>query len=412
MTKRTKKKRSVIADQVIIENVMKDISNHVPKKDIANRYKITLGAVYQIYDKYKFDANFKMRNDTNTTVTEVVKTGDSSKENEEAAIIKAELNIEPIENISIIPITADNTDDSNIMPIKEKPSKKKHGKKITPEIRHGVIMDYFSPGKATYSDLAELYEISYSSVSRIINSYKKLINDEKENVVILNPDTFDPKKIVVVDDTTTVKLGLVADRHDMGPINDFVFESLDESLMFDYARQYVIAADAIKKHIDGGNKSLIIYATGLQSALTTVIKVCNDLNVPLTIMHYNTKEHTYIPQVVSESPNKLIIPSEFDGILSRGVEVNIYNCTLEDIVKKKYDIPEVTECWYDLPLGKPNRTQTKIKTTIFLDSDIAWQYFKLRCEEMVEQKSIFLNYAMISSGGKYVKDTSIARAMN
>ena len=406
MTKRTKKKKSAITDQVLIENVMKDISNHVPKKDVANKYKISLGEVYRIYDKYKLDANFKMKNDANATITEAVKTGDSSKENEEAAIIKAELNIEPIENISIIPIITD-TDDSNIMPIKEKPAKKKHGK-ITPEIRHGVIMDYFSPGKATYSDLAELYEISYSSVSRIISSYRSLIEDKKENVVILNNNVFDPKKIVVVDDTTSVKLGLVADRHDMGPINDFVFESLDETLMFDYARQYVIAEEAIKKHIDGGNKSLVIYATGLQSALTTVIKVCNDLNVPLTIMHYNTKEHTYIPQIVSESPNKLIIPSEFDGILSRGVEVNIYNCTLEDVVKKKYEIPEVTECWYDLPLGKPNRTQTKIKTTIFLDGDIAWQYFKLRCEEMVEQKSIFLNYAMISSGGKYVKDMSIA----
>ena len=411
MTKRSKKK-SAITDQVLIENVMKDISNHVPKKDIANKYKISLGEVYKIYDKHKFDANFKMKmkNDANATVTEAVKPGDSSKENEEA-IIKAGLNIEPIENISIIPIITDNTDDSSVMPIKEKPSKKKHSK-ITPEIRHGVIMDYFSPGKATYSDLAELYEISYSSVSRIISSYRSLVEDKKENVVILNNNVFDPKKIVVVDDTTSVKLGLVADRHDMGPINDFVFESLDETLMFDYARQYVIAEEAIKKHIDGGNKSLVIYATGLQSALTTVIKVCNDLNVPLTIMHYNTKEHTYIPQVVSESPNKLIIPSEFDGILSRGVEVNIYNCTLEDIVKKKYDIPEVTECWYDLPLGKPNRTQTRIKTTVFLDSDIAWQYFKIRCEEMVEQKSIFLNYAMISSGGKYVKDMSIARAMN
>ena len=409
MTKRSKKK-SAITDQVLIENVMKDISNHVPKKDIANKYKISLGEVYKIYDKHKFDANFKMKNDANATVTETeIKTGDSSKENEEA-IIKAGLNIEPIENISIIPIITD-TDDSSAMPIKEKPSKKKHSK-ITPEIRHGVIMDYFSPGKATYSDLAELYEISYSSVSRIISSYRSLVEDKKENVVILNNNVFDPKKIIVVDDTTSVKLGLVADRHDMGPINDFVFESLDETLMFDYARQYVIAADAIKKHIDGGNKSLVIYATGLQSALTTVIKVCNDLGVPLTIMHYNTKEHTYIPQIVSGSPNKLIIPSEFDGILSRGVEVNIYDCTLEDVVKKKYDIPEVTECWYDLPLGKPNRTQTKIKTTIFLDGDIAWQYFKLRCEEMTEQKSIFLNYAMISSGGKYVKDMSIARAMN
>ena len=409
MTKRTKKKRPVITDQVI-ENVIKDISNNVPKKDIANKYKISLGEVYKIYDKHKFDANFKMKNDASATITEAeIKTGDSSKENEEAAITKAELNIEPIENISIIPIIT--TDDSNVMPIKEKPSKKKHGK-ITPEIRHGVIMDYFSPGKATYSDLAELYEISYSSVSRIISSYRSLVEDKKENVVILNNNVFDPKKIIVVDDTTSVKLGLVADRHDMGPINDFVFESLDETLMFDYARQYVIAEEAIKKHIDGGNKSLVIYATGLQSALTTVIKVCNDLNVPLTIMHYNTKEHTYIPQIVSESPNKLIIPSEFDGILSRGVEVNIYDCTLEDVVKKKYDIPEVTECWYDLPLGKPNRTQTKIKTTIFLDGDIAWQYFKLRCEEMTEQKSVFLNYAMISSGGKYVKDMSIARAMN
>ena len=135
MTKRTKKKRPVLTDQVLIENVMKDISNHVPKKDIANKYKISLGEVYKIYDKHKFDANFKMKNDANATVTETeIKTGDSSKENEEA-IIKAGLNIEPIENISIIPII---TTDDNIMPIKEKPSKKKHSK-ITPEIRHGVI---------------------------------------------------------------------------------------------------------------------------------------------------------------------------------------------------------------------------------------------------------------------------------
>ena len=74
MTKRTKKKRSVLTDQVLIENVMKDISNHVPKKDIANRYKISLGEVYKIYDKHKFDANFKMKNDT---ATEAIKIEDS-----------------------------------------------------------------------------------------------------------------------------------------------------------------------------------------------------------------------------------------------------------------------------------------------------------------------------------------------
>ena len=121
MTKRTKKKRPVLTDQVLIENVMKDISNHVPKKDIANRHKISLGEVYKIYDKHKFDANFKMKNDIGSRVAEAVATQDSSKENEEAAIIKAELNIEPIENISIIPIMADNTDGSSTMPIKEKP---------------------------------------------------------------------------------------------------------------------------------------------------------------------------------------------------------------------------------------------------------------------------------------------------
>ena len=38
MTKRTKKKRPVLTDQVLIENVIKDISNNVPKKDIANKY--------------------------------------------------------------------------------------------------------------------------------------------------------------------------------------------------------------------------------------------------------------------------------------------------------------------------------------------------------------------------------------
>ena len=92
-------------------------------------------------------------------------------------------------------------------------------------------------------------------------------------------------------ETSVVKCGLIADRHDM-PVSDFVFSrSLDSDLMFDFDRQYRMVEAFIRLRIkfENGvpNKEIQCYVSGLQSPLVTLIRVCNDLKVRLTIMHYN-----------------------------------------------------------------------------------------------------------------------------
>lgn len=73
------------------------------------------------------------------------------------------------------------------------------------------------------------------------------------------------------------------------PISDFV--------MYNFMAQEDIVRNFI---VDNNVQKLVVYATGLQSPLCSVIKVCMEDNIPLDIMHWRsgTKEHlcqTIIP---------------------------------------------------------------------------------------------------------------------
>ena len=110
-----------------------------------------------------------------------------------------------------------------------------------------------------------------------------------------------------------VIVGLCAGRHHL-PVNEYVFpESVDPT---DFDAMYKIADKFIEEKVGiyigqdsplssndytdimcwKGEKSLVVYVTGLSAALAAVIRACAYNGVRLTLMHFNRETGEYIPQ--------------------------------------------------------------------------------------------------------------------
>jgi hypothetical protein len=82
----------------------------------------------------------------------------------------------------------------------------------------------------------------------------------------------------------------------------------------------------------------MIYCTGLQSALASVIKVCADMNVDLCLMQYNNTTDSYVPQVITGEWN--IEKDPLGAIPSANIWM--YGCTKEQVISKLNDLYCIT----------------------------------------------------------------------
>lgn len=104
-----------------------------------------------------------------------------------------------------------------------------------------------------------------------------------------------------------IEVGLINNRHDI-PVKNYIFDdSLSQDLMFDYNEQERIVQEFIDKHCMV-RKKIVLYATGLQSALSSVIKICLKNNIDISIKHYNAESKSYILQQLSGSFDSNIDP--------------------------------------------------------------------------------------------------------
>jgi len=125
--------------------------------------------------------------------------------------------------------------------------------------------------------------------------------------------------------TKCVEAGLVSDRHgemDQYVRGRYVYDSFGSEMITNYVRQEEIALKFIRRNLtftEGvPNEHLVVYLTGLQCALVSIIKACLQMKVNLVVKHWDTATNKYRSQVVfSEFPitNKhgLDIP-EFDKL--------------------------------------------------------------------------------------------------
>lgn len=85
-------------------------------------------------------------------------------------------------------------------------------------------------------------------------------------------------------------MGLCAGRYEI-PVREYIFpnelDPLDIKGMEMQAREKL-----------AGTSELILYVTGLTVALVAVVNVCRELNIKLTLMHYDRTSGDYYPQEV------------------------------------------------------------------------------------------------------------------
>ena len=89
-----------------------------------------------------------------------------------------------------------------------------------------------------------------------------------------------------------MKLGLIRGRHEIAEVKDYIFNEAISDVT-DLATMTKVVADKLRNI-----KSLDLYITGLTVATTTVIKVCIDNDIELSLWHYDTATNTYFEQPI------------------------------------------------------------------------------------------------------------------
>lgn len=225
------------------------------------------------------------------------------------------------------------------------------GKKITDEIILSIIEDYTGTN-IPVKEIAAKYNIAVSSVYYALKQMDIPLRDSKKVVPKKkkNKAKEETKKVELENQTPPQKskfnnigmghaliCGLVSERHEMpASITLYIYEHyLNSNLMFNFDEQYRIAHKFITEHIFENNmpvKDLIVYCTGIQSALAAVIKAAYDLGVNLILAHYDSYNKKYRYQLMwgdftKESPitNKVI------RFINTSESYQYYNCTCIDL---------------------------------------------------------------------------------
>lgn len=101
-------------------------------------------------------------------------------------------------------------------------------------------------------------------------------------------------------DEVTINVGLINGRHD-NPVNMYIFngeetpteDAITDELMFNYDKQESIIYDfifknvAVKKYGKDMYKDIVAYTSGLVCIPASLIKVCKDNGINLSLMHFN-----------------------------------------------------------------------------------------------------------------------------
>lgn len=223
-------------------------------------------------------------------------------------------------------------------------------KKIDDEIILQIAEDYDS-SNMTVQQITEKYSVSKATVYRAIAATDINIRKPRsKSTTKIDSQPKPPKKEKEVKAINSIPkfsnigcgssliCGLVAERHDMpSNVGLYIFEKqLSGSLMFNFDEQYEIAKKFIIEHVFENNdkpiKDLIVYCTGIQSALASVIRAAYDLRVNLILAHYDAYNKKYKHQLMwggftEESP----INDKIVKLINTCTSYRYYNCKYQDI---------------------------------------------------------------------------------
>jgi hypothetical protein len=267
-------------------------------------------------------------------------------------------------------------------------------KTITKDIVIGVKADVLN--KVPKTEIVKKYGISASSIYRIIkNEYDGLLTDNDTTATEAKEpepstgsivtgaatnynysgDVFYESNYTTITGITNFDVALT-ERHDM-PCEKHIFgRSIPKNMLFDFDQQATIVKNYIKENFnfDESGKCLNkmkLYTSGLQSILAACISVCNEMRIPLSIMHYNIDSHTYEEQVVFPTQS-IIIPSPLMEFCD-GAEIKVYK--YNDAFFKTSFVYSFMELMYaDTDDGDTIIASSTVR--FYRNRDDAYSYFK------------------------------------
>lgn len=205
--------------------------------------------------------------------------------------------------------------------------------------------------------------------------------------------------------TNIVSAELVGGRHQSAKYKTdlSIFASpVSEFLMANFDAQEDVVNDFINKyHVE----KLVLYATGIQSCLASVIKVCMKRDIPLTIMHWKAATKEFLHQdmgIVGDMPN---------------AKYNCFRCLADsrDIYVNGNIDTSIGTNLVSINCGKKIGDKIIAVATIFSDK-IDWALYGTLVEEIKAVKgtdlAIFMDNCTIESDSFIRFNDNIAKSFN
>ena len=176
-----------------------------------------------------------------------------------------------------------------------------------------------------------------------ISEVSEVVEEEKKS-------SFPFKKVSTSE--ASIRAMLINERHDF-PCTKYIFESVENDKLFDFewfessAKSWIVTN--IPKVNDVWLKGIECYVTGLPAASIALCKVCENLKVNLTFLHYNRDSVNYERQVVfSDYP--VVNKNNADVLgsyLTNDMEIYIHDKTTAEELSKMSTFYVITRRVYD-----------------------------------------------------------------
>lgn len=295
------------------------------------------------------------------------------------------------------------------------------------------IINEICNSSLTYDELAKKYNTTKNVIQNIATN--NCNNPRRGNYIMTTKKKIPPRKEISSTkedkqqpetkehrETEKVKLDLKFNRYSASiptfscglsysskqmPVKDYIFKDNIKNI-FDFATLEQTIISFLNEHkvlVNGVVKqNLEVYNYGLPMCLTSLIKVCNENRINLTIYHYNQETYKYIPEIVfnqfGQSSNK------FSGMFHQD-QVN------HDIYIQDKDDMDFDGRFYIVRYKK----NTTIDGYIFKDLGDLFNHLKSINDETMKVSNKDFNVSIFVEEGhiensKYVKDQVLYRIMN
>ena len=222
-----------------------------------------------------------------------------------------------------------------------------------------------------------------------IGTIKSYINHTvapANNIIFLDNTSINEDLVEIRSDDSYKTVGLVNNRHNLG-VNTFIYNKIPNDKIFNFewlegiAKEFVL--DTIKFNKNGiPTQGLIVKCTGLQTPLSSIVKVCYNMKINLIAAHYQIQPEVDLlyrhQPIFTDFPIANDVPYTLTHISNGVSRLYLYK-------SKAVDYNNITE-FYELKIA--NLPETSRKNQINTKPDSTYSILARSIEEAIMVNAI------------------------